>query len=845
LNTWAATPDLASASTDALKSILELIDHPAALDAHPWTRSAFLREFLIQHPELRSVAPGRQLLFALATLFGATRPSMPPRKGLRLDTRWGEFGLLAARYFAPIVHGTAVPASLRDAWGRIDDAILLFVYGRADGPLPAADVRRYQLVGAEPEAAADSTLSDWHRKGLQRLAAVVRDRAARSNSAAMQGKRRARARSSRAIGPVLLGILLSVLGAGLALAAVKGYRIYQVAQPVQRDLAGLESMSSSADLRSLHGAASELRNLDGHLLALEDEAGPLLRLSPLACWMPLYGGDIAQVNSLLQLAHHLIASATGADAALSPLLDAASNEEELSVTQAVQMLSSAAPQLDQARAELTVAKEARGLIRADRLSPRIRQILESKIDPGMAAMDDGLMLASRLPALLGAGPNGPQTYLLLAQNEDELRATGGFITAVGKIVVAHGQVVDLSFQNSPDLDNWSMPYPMAPWQLSQYMNSSVLVLRDANWSPDFPTTALYVKQLYAYKYQNSVDGVVAFDQQMLVLLLSHLGPVTLEGASYPITAENVTAYMRGAKVRPTDQAVPADWTYKSFVGSLAKAVLNEILSRDASQWLDLSGVALDGLQQRHLVLQLDDRDAEAVLAEHGWNGVFSSDGGDFLAVVDSNVGFNKTNAAVDTSISYDVDLSDLASPQSALLVAHTNNASSKVVCIQWNEEAKDDYLYPIERCYWDYMRVYRPAGAGLASATPQTIPDSWMILNRQVAPMVDRLDEDLPGLSGFGTMLVVPGGGTINTSMSFDLPPSTILTKNLDGSLTYTLDVRKQPGTTAAPITVRVHLPSGSTMETASPDWVFDGRNLLIETNLRTDMHLQVKFRAR
>ncbi len=116
-----------AASVEDLKSILEQVHDPASLNAHPWAKSAVVADILDARPELRQLPAGRRLLFALATLFADMMPSVPPRQGLRLDTQWGEFGLLAARYFAPIQYGATLPISLRDAWGRIDQAILLFV----------------------------------------------------------------------------------------------------------------------------------------------------------------------------------------------------------------------------------------------------------------------------------------------------------------------------------------------------------------------------------------------------------------------------------------------------------------------------------------------------------------------------------------------------------------------------------------------------------------------------------------------------------------------------------------------------------------------------------------------
>jgi hypothetical protein len=150
---------------------------------------------------------------------------------------------------------------------------------------------------------------------------------------------------------------------------------------------------------------------------------------------------------------------------------------------------------------------------------------------------------------------------------------------------------------------------------------------------------------------------------------------------------------------------------------------------------------------------------------------------------------------------------------------------------------------PVDLSYCDYLRVYTPVGTRLLNATPQSIPDSWMILSRHVAPRVDVLDETWPGLQGFGTLIVVPGGGTVNTGMRFGLPAARILAEGPDHSMAYQLNIKKQPGTLDIPLTIRIHLPAGALLESPPDNWVVDGRNILIQTGLRVDVHLQVVFR--
>jgi len=803
---------------------------------------------------LQRLGPGRRLLLAITEIFDEARPSIPPRRGLRLDTRWAEFGLLAARYFAPLKYGTPFPTSMRDAWGRIDQSILLFVYGPKADSAGGTDAAKYELVGREQEVAAESTLSDWHRNGLQRLALAIEKRrqrvgqpSSRSPAGAALGGMMARLRRvPRRM--VLLGTaaLISLI---IIFGVVRAYGSYVAAQNVLRDFLELRAtMPSSPSFEAVQDLRTRLPVLRRDLDALHAQATPFLWLAPLFRGVPTYGGDLARAGDLLDVARHLTASADIASTALAPLLDdASSSNSQFSLDTTLSVIENAQPQFSEAEQELAAARAARERIDPAALSPRVRDLLTGRVDQALGLMDAGLTVGASVPTLVGAGPDGPKTYLLLVQNEDELRPTGGLITAVGKLVLSQGHIVDLSFEDSGEVDNWAMPYPMAPWQLQEYMNSRVLVLRDANWFTDFPTALLYIRQLYAYSRQSSVDGVIAFDQQLLLMLLQAVGPVQVKGVDEPVGVGNVNEYMQLAKKPPPGVELTAAWREqrKAFMGLLAHALLQKVMNGNAEQWRALPAVAYQALEQRHLLLQMDDPTMRAVLERRGWNGAVVSPPGDFLMLVDTNVGFNKTNAVVDTRLTYSVDLSDPSAPASQLDVSHINHASAKVQCVQWDkDQPTSDAYYPIDRCYWDYMRVYTPQGSQLLSATPESIPDAWMILNRHVVPRVDVLEEGIPGLASFGTMLVVPGSEEVRTSMNFALPASTVLLRNSDGSYTYSLKIKKQPGTLAMPVTVRLQLPARATVVSQSPGATREGQSLVYTEKLQVDRQLDVVFRS-
>jgi hypothetical protein len=838
---------------ETLKQILRHARNPELLNDHPWTQSLFVQEAVLDSPQLREVCPGQQLIGALAWLFPQVQPATPPRHGKRLDPRWGEFGLLAALYFTPFNHGTSYPSSLIEAWGRIDPAILYFVYGRPAETLCQQEIKKYELVGADLEYGAASTLSDWHKKGLQRLSEVVLNHErclARNQSKAsillepalpkaVDGSKRRRV--WRWAWLALVFILLLALGLG----GFKSWKVYQLARPVYQDVTSLQSyLSGPLDVNTVEAAVPRLETLQADLAAFKAEARPFLLLGPKLDWVPVYGGDLAAAPALVELAEHLLKASLLAAQAADPLLEELDSQASaLDPGSLTALLVEAQPGLVVARQELDAALVARDGIDAERLSPPLQGLMVEELDPILKLADEGLSLAGALPSMLGAGKDGPKTYLLLAQNEDEIRPTGGFITSVGNLVLHNGEIISLEFEGvDNEQEDWSKPYPSAPWQLQEYMNSRVLVLRDANWFTDFPTTAMWVEYLYAYTHSHSVDGMIAFDQRFLVMLLDELGPLTVKDAPYPITADNVIAYMRQAKVPPEEPV--AGWYRKEFISDISAALLAELTSGESHNWRGLLGVLSRALSERHLLLQFDDPTFGALAAERGWDGAVRPVEGDFLMVTDTNIGFNKTSAVVDVSLAYDVDLTDVAAPESTLTVTHQNNASQGVPCILGRTlQVPGERDYPINRCYWTYLRAYKQAEVELVDSMAHSVPGGWTLLGETVPPRVDVLDEELQqDAQGFGTLVVVPGDKSLSTRFKFSLPKTVFSTAGPSGELTYRLHIQKQPGTLANLLTIRIHLPNHATLRFASSNALIQGQNLLIETDLCTDVEIEVNF---
>ena len=851
---------------DALKTILDACLQPQHLDTHPWATSLIAQEEVGENLDSQENSPGQRLVLAIGKLFTQMMPSTPPRRGKRLDTRWGEFGLLAAQYFAPLQFGTPFPASLREAWGRIDKSILLFAYGKPEDLLSPEEKEIYKLVGDEKDVTPNSTLSDWNRKGLQHLFEMIlarenylskslskpvgisRDGGPTQNSFPEESKKasnqhKKKTRSSRlwTFGFVFIGI--AIIGLIIA-GGFKARQVYKQAMLVRQDAIQIQDLitASNPALERIKAAGPSLSILKQDFGTLEEEIGPFLWLGPRLSWIPVYGGDLASVQDLMTMADDLLACADTSYQAVSPLLDG-SDLSGLNPVHLTEFLKEAQPQLIAAQAQLGQVTTARNHLVMESLSPEIQKLILNDVDPLLDMLQNGLTFIVEFPRLMGATSDGPKTYLLLVLNKDELRPIGGLVTAVGTLLVQDGKISSMNFQDSGLLENWAMPYPAAPWQLQQYMNSRVLILGDTSWFTNYPTAALYAETLYSYADSHSVDGVIAFDQQMLVEILGATGPINLEGVPYPIDASNVIDYMRASKTPTVQDLTSPGWSNKAFMMKIASALVGKMFSGEI-QPEKLAAVLLQALNEHHLLLKFDDSSLTNILSQYRWDGAVRPETGDFLMVADSNIGFDKTNAVVDSSLVYDVNLVSPFAPIGSLTVVHTNHASA-TICKAWDKLTplgEDDY--PIDDCYWNYLRVYLPAGTTLIDATPQFVPSSWMILQQNVPARVDTLSEPIDGVQAFGTLQVVPGGESNTMSFRFALPAWTVTIQPGTGWYVYHLLVQKQPGTLANLITISVTLPENASIQAAPASAVIQGNSILIQTNLRTDLDIEIAFQV-
>jgi hypothetical protein len=200
------------------------------------------------------------------------------------------------------------------------------------------------------------------------------------------------------------------------------------------------------------------------------------------------------------------------------------------------------------------------------------------------------------------------------------------------MTVSFGRVAGLDLADTSTLDDPSVTYPAPPEPLGRYLDVEAWYLRDANWSPDFPTTAQTAETLYTLGNPRTFDGVLTLDQAALRMLLEATGPVTVPGVPGRVTASNVVAQMRAARDPAPGQGVSYEWWLqrKEFIPKMAKAIFRQLIwTRPGS----LLQAAIRVLDERHVNLWLREAGAAEVLAAQGWDGAVQPNGGDYVMLV--------------------------------------------------------------------------------------------------------------------------------------------------------------------------------------------------------------------
>jgi hypothetical protein len=276
---------------------------------------------------------------------------------------------------------------------------------------------------------------------------------------------------------------------------------------------------------------------------------------------------------------------------------------------------------------------------------------------------------------------GQKTLIIVWQNSQELRATGGFMGSYAKLDLTEGLITNLEIQDIYQPDGQFKGYVPAPPGVTEYLSSGHgLRLPDANWWPDFPQSAQTVLSYFAFGKEQHVAGLVAVNLEVAEDLLRVLGPVELPDYEVKVTADNLATVARADR----SQFFPGSQQKAHFLSLLFNQLKFRIAQLTPAQAIELAQLWTRRAAAKDVQLYSPDAATQALAVKYGLAGqtslkpsIFGQATSDtatsiidplYLELVESNVGINKANAGV----TRDVTAQILAS-QLQLQITYTNH----------------------------------------------------------------------------------------------------------------------------------------------------------------------------
>lgn len=294
---------------------------------------------------------------------------------------------------------------------------------------------------------------------------------------------------------------------------------------------------------------------------------------------------------------------------------------------------------------------------------KIIRIPKNLIRVGLAAIAIGfassilpyIFIVVSLLKILNTG-----SYLVLFQNNTELRPTGGFIGSIAEFTFNKSRLVSYRFvgniydKDNEFLKNNTIP---APQPFARFWPKSYMALANANWSPDFAASAQTAAWFYEHEYDRKVDGVVAVNATLVPEILKITGPINLPRQSITVDSANFLTVIQDYVEQGYYQDI------KNQNVNLSKQVLGDLFDKIKNQLnllkaLELAPVLRRGLASHEIQLYLSDASKQAIAASRDWAGLVKPWGGQYLYINNANLGGGKSSQAVSQQVSYETTASD-------------------------------------------------------------------------------------------------------------------------------------------------------------------------------------------
>ena len=442
------------------------------------------------------------------------------------------------------------------------------------------------------------------------------------------------------------------------------------------------------------------------------------------------------------------------------------------------------------------------------------------------------------------GGNGPRKYLFLFQNNQEMRATGGFIGSYGLLDIFNGKVRQFFIDGIYNPDNQLKIKVVPPIPIQKI--SAAWSLHDCNWWPDFPTSAEKAIWFYEKTGGPTVDGVITMTPTVMQKLLKITGPIEMPNYGLTVDENNFVQVIQEQVEVNYDKTLNHP---KRILTDLAPKILNRLFNNNNNldKLTKIADALLESLNEKQILIYSRNWDLEKIISQNNWSGEVLTTPKDYVSVINTNINGFKTDGVIDENIYHQSQIKPDGTIIDTLIITRKHNGGDSPYT-WWNKVNAD------------YMRVYIPKGSRLISAEGQTReidtpPLDYSALKFKRDPQV-QMEEDATKIDeASGTRIYNESGKTVLANWAYVSPHETVtikyvyalpfkiktsVKKPLD---TYSLLAQKQSGSISNHFTAEIDYPKSYQISWRYPQNKIsqvnnlsdDQAGIKMETNLRTD----------
>lgn len=603
---------------------------------------------------------------------------------------------------------------------------------------------------------------------------------------------------------VFMGLLVVV---GILLLPLRG-----VMAQARVVAAKAKELSSAVKGQDLAGAKEGLAETRKELTTLQSEYKRVLPLK----FVPVLGWYIGDGEHAINAAMAGVTAGDKAVEALEPNADLlglkgkstfVSGTADDRIQTAVKTMSALTPKINEMATSIDTLRKELNAIDPARYPERIgKTVIRARLVEGKETIDNAANLfvnaqplLMNLPQMLGEPTE--RRYLVLFQNDKELRATGGFITAYAQFRFVRGKAILEKADDIYSMDNaLSKKFPAPPEILKFHKGVYNLNIRDSNLSPDLVASMGLFEEMYQYVGgKEKIDGIWLLDTHVLVEALKILGPMNVYGREFSAVTDKRCDCPRAVYELEDYSTRPVNYVRearKDIIGVLLRDLLQKALGVSPSQyWGQLFQMLITQINEKHVMAYFHDQAAQKAAESFNMAGRIMTasesaavlkyqegKGWDFLHINNSNMGGAKANMFVSSKAAKDTTVNGDGSISTKLTVDYKNpypgsdcGLESGGLCLN----------APLR----NWVRVYVPAGSKLVESKGAQSP-------KDNKPVPMDTYESL-GKTVFEGFLVVNPLGTVKLELTYTSP-----VKSEDGK--YRLLIQKQPGTEGTEVLLRL-----------------------------------------